>query len=229
LLYINNYTYSSGLMYYSTVDYQPALQYCKVEEEVSNFHLNNVQCAFSPAVLLTFKDGKPKVQEQLSMEAKVKSKWAGSSNAGSIMMAFVESGEEAPSVDVLASSDLAQQYQFLTELAETKILVAHRVTSPLMFGIKDASGLGGSNADELISSYKLFNILTINPFQEILIDSLQEILTFNKIKVDLFFVPLMPIDFIDIVDAEKVVDKVEIEKETGVQLKKQPVKHLKTS
>jgi hypothetical protein len=224
LLYINNYNFSSGLMYYSNVDYQPALQYAKIEEEVANYHLNNVLNGFAPGALITFRDGKPNVQEQLDMEAKIKAKFGGSSKAGSIMLAFVEAGEEPPSIDQVSSNDLAEQYQTLSTLAQDKILVAHRVTSPLMFGIKDATGIGGSNADELIASYKLFNSLVINGFQNILInDGLQKILKFNSINVDLFFVPLMPIDFVeteDITAAVAVDNAEEIEKETGVQLKK---------
>lgn len=217
LLYINNYTYSSGLMYYSNVDYQAGLQYCTVEEEISNFHLNNILNGFAPSMLLTFHDGKPDVKEQLSIERKVKAKWGGSSKAGNIMISFVESTEEAPTLETVDVSKVSDQYQFVTELATDKILISHRVTSPLLLGIKDAAGFS-SNAEELISSYKLFNLTVINPFQEILIDSLQEILLFNKIDEDVFFIPLMPIDFVDSVEE---VDAVEVEKETGIDITEQ--------
>jgi hypothetical protein len=214
LLYINNYTYSSGLMYYSNVDYQAGLQYCTVEEEISNFQLNNILNGFAPGMLLTFHDGKPDVKEQLDIERKVKAKWGGSSKAGSIMVSFVESTEEAPTLQTVDVSKVSDQYQFVTELATDKILISHRVTSPLLLGIKDAAGFS-SNAEELISSYKLFNITVINPFQEILIDSLQEVLNFNGIDEDIYFVPLMPIDF---VESTEEVDEIDVEKETGIDV-----------
>lgn len=215
LLYINNYTYSSGLMYYSNVDYQAGLQYAKAEEEVSNFHLNNIMNGFNPGMMITFKDGKPDVNEQLSIERKVKEKWGGTSKAGSIMISFVEGDEEAPEITVIDTKKVAEQYETTSEQATDKILISHRVTSPLLLGIKDAAGFS-SNAEELISSYKLFNLTVITPFQDILIDSLQEILYFNNIVEDVFFVPLMPIDFIDI--DTKEIDVVQIEKETGIEI-----------
>lgn len=214
LLYIQNYSYSSGLMYYSATDYQAGLQYCTMEKEISNFHLNNIMNGFTPGMLLTFNDGKPDIKEQLAIEQKVKQKWGGSGNAGSIMIAFTDGDESAPTVEKIELSDASEQYQFISNEATDKILISHRVVSPLILGIKDASGFS-SNADELRESYKLFNTIVINPFQEILIDGLQEILKFNKIDVDLFFIPLMPIDFND--GGLKISkDADAIEKETGI-------------
>lgn len=214
LFYIKNYTYSSGLMYYSQVDYKAGLQYCTIEKEVSNFHLNNILNGFNPSMLLTFKDGKPNVREQLAIEQKVKEKWGGSSNAGSVMIAFTDADETAPEITPIQVSDLDKQYEFVSNEATDKILISHRVTSPLLLGVKDATGLGGSNADELKESYKLFNLTVINPFQEILVDALQEILNFNGIDEDIYFTPLMPIDFID---ENMQKDEVTVEKETGVE------------
>ena len=133
------------------------------------------------------------------------------------MIAFVDgaAGEVAPTVSPVESNDVDKKYDNSSKESTDKILISHRVTSPLLLGIKDATGLGGSNADELIASYKLFNSTVIAPFQEILIDGLQEILTFNGIDVDLYFTPLMPIDFVDATDE---VDEEVLEKETGVDV-----------
>lgn len=216
ILYIQNYTYSSGLLYYANVDYQSALQYCKAEEEISNYHINNIRNGFSPSMLLTFRDGKPAAPEQLAIEQKVKDKWGGSSKAGSIMIAFVEDGETAPTMEAIQLNDADKQYQFVTDLAENKILVSHRVTSKALLGINTSSGFS-STSDELKTGYQLFNITVINPFQEILIDSIQKILHFNGIEEDLYFKSLMPIEFTDGgLEATKDVDAVL--KETGVQL-----------
>ena len=225
LLYIENYTYSSGLMYYANVDYKAGLQYCSMEKEVSNFHLNNILNGFNPGMLLTFNDGKPDVKEQLAIEKKVKDKWGGSGNAGSIMIAFTDDTESAPTVETIELSDADKQYQFISTEATDKILISHRVTSPLLLGIKDAAGFS-SNADELKESYKLFNLTVINPFQEILIDGLQQILNFNGVDEDIFFIPLMPIDF---VDEDVEIDEDIIEKETGVTVETEDnVEEIKT-
>ena len=102
-------------MYYANVDYQAGLQYCKTEEELSNFHLNNVLNGFNPGMLLTFHDGKPEVREQLQIEQKVKDKWGGTGQAGSVMIAFVDgaAGEVAPTVSPVESNDVDKKY-FIT-------------------------------------------------------------------------------------------------------------------
>ena len=70
-------------------------------------------------------------------------------------------------------------------------------------------------------------MLVITPFQEILIEGLQEILTFNETEVDLYYVPLMPIDFVD-VDIKVVEDDSEIVKEIGVSKDDVTKDNLKT-
>ena len=52
--------YKAGFYYYSPVDYQGGLQYAELEEEVSNYHLNNILNGLSPSMLINFNnlDGK---------------------------------------------------------------------------------------------------------------------------------------------------------------------------
>jgi hypothetical protein len=40
--------YKTGFYYYSPVDYQGGLQYCELEEEISNYHLNNIMNGLAP-------------------------------------------------------------------------------------------------------------------------------------------------------------------------------------
>ena len=54
----------------------------------------------------------------------------------------------AASIEPVQLSDASEQYQFLADESMRKLMVAHRVTSPMLMGIKDNTGLG-NNADEL--------------------------------------------------------------------------------
>jgi hypothetical protein len=74
-----------------------------------------------------------------------------------------------------------------------KIMLGHNVTSPLLFGIATTTGFS-SNADELRNSFILFDNMVIKPFQDVIIDSLKDILRVNDIHLDLYFETLQPLD-----------------------------------
>ena len=96
-------------------------------------------------------------------------------------------------------------------------MVAHRVVSPMLLGIKDSSGLG-NNADELKTASTLMDNTVIRPFQTLLIDAFDSILAYNNIALKLYFKTLQPLEFTDL---ENVVDKETREEETGVKLSKE--------
>lgn len=214
ILYVSSY--NSGLKYYSNVDYQAGLQFCTMEEEMSNYHINSIKNGFTPTVLVNFNDGVPEVEDQIKMENKIKEKWSGSSNAGKMVISFNKNGDVKPTIDTIDIPDAHKKYDFLSNEATSKLLISHRVTSPMLMGIKDNTGLG-NNADELITATQLFNATVIRPFQDLIIEEgLDKILEFNKISFDLFFTTLQPIEFTED-GIDKTNDKEEVEKETGVE------------
>ena len=95
-----------------------------------------------------------------------------------------------------------------------KLMVAHRVTSPMLLGIKDNTGLG-NNAEEIETATLLFDNTVVRPFQEQVINAIEQILAVNGIKLDLYFKTLQPLEF---TDRSAAVTKEETEKETGEKL-----------
>ena len=215
ILYVK--PYRSGYYYYSPVDYQGGLQYAELEEEVSNFHLNNILNGMSPSMLINFNNGTPNAEERRLIEQRIYNKFSGSSNAGKFILAFNDNAESAASIEPVQLSDAHNQYQFLSEESTKKIMVAHRVVSPMLLGIKDQSGLG-NNADELKTASTLMDNTVIRPFQNLLIDAFDKILAFNGISLHLYFKTLQPLEFTEI---NNVVDEETREEETGVKLSKE--------
>ena len=215
ILYVK--PYRSGYYYYSPVDYQGGLQYAELEEEVSNFHLNNILNGMSPSMLINFNNGTPNAEERRLIEQRIYNKFSGSSNAGKFILAFNDNAESAASIEPVQLSDAHNQYQFLSEESTKKIMVAHRVVSPMLLGIKDQSGLG-NNADELKTASTLMDNTVIRPFQNLLIDAFDKILAFNSISLHLYFKTLQPLEFTEI---KNVVDEETREEETGVKLSKE--------
>ena len=209
--------YKSGFYYYSPVDYQGGLQYAELEEEVSNYHLNNIMNGLSPSMLINFNNGTPNQQERQLIETKDSTKFSGTSNAGKFILAFNDNKESQAEITPVQLSDAHNQYQFLSQESTQKIMVAHRIVSPMLLGIKDGSGLG-NNAEEIKTASLLMDNTVIRPFQELLIDSFDNILAYNDISLNLYFTTLQPLEFTE-VDSD-IQDKETIEEETGVEMSK---------
>ena len=206
--------YKAGYYYYSPVDYQGGIPYAELEEEVANYHINNIKNGLSPSMMINFNNGVPDEEERMEIERKIREKFSGSSNAGNFILAFNESKELAATIDAVPLSDAPAQYEFLSGEAMQKLMVAHRVTSPMLLGIKDNSGLG-NNAEEIETATLLFDNTVIRPFQNLIINSVEQILAVNGINLDLYFKTLQPLEF---TDRSASVTKEETEKETGEKL-----------
>ena len=215
ILYIK--PYRAGFKYYSPVDYQGGTQYAELEEEISNFHLNNILNGLAPSMLINFNNGTPDPEQREMIERRIYEKFSGSSNAGKFILAFNDNPETAASIEPVQLSDAHQQYEFLSNESSKKIMVSHRIVSPMLFGIKDDTGLG-NNADELKTASILFDNLVIKSFQGLLIDAFDRILAYNEISLHLYFKTLQPLEFVDL---ENVEDEETKEEETGVKLSKE--------
>lgn len=215
--------YKSGFYYYSPVDYQGGLQYAELEEEVSNYHLNNIMNGLAPSMLINFNNGTPNQQERKLIEKKIAQKFSGTSNAGKFILAFNDNKESQAEITPVQLSDAHNQYQFLSEESTQKIMVAHRIVSPMLLGIKDGSGLG-NNAEEIKTASLLMDNTVIRPFQELLIDCFDQILAYNEISLNLYFTTLQPLEFTDV--DKSVQDDETIEEETGVEKRRFSLKQI---
>ncbi len=205
--------YRAGYKYYSSPDYTGCLQWCEIESEVSNFHLNNVQGSFSPNTLIQFNNGTPNAEERQALENRIAQKFTGT-GGNKFILAFNDNQDAAATVETLPISDAHNTYEYVSSQATEKIMVGHRVVSPMLYGIKDATGLG-NNAEELKTASILMQNLVIAPFQHLLIDAFDSILAYNQISLKLYFKTLQPLQFIDL---ENVEDEETKEEETGVKL-----------
>jgi hypothetical protein len=211
ILYIR--PYKAGFYYYSPVDYQGGLQYAELEEEIANYHINNIQNGLQPSMLINFNNGTPDKETRDNIERSIYEKFSGTSNAGKFILAFNDSKELSATIEPVVLNDAHQQYQFLSDESMKKVMVSHRIVSPMLVGIKDQTGLG-NNAQELETASILMDNTVIRPMQVTIIDSLQKILEFNGIELDLYFQTLQPLEFTDLTNA---LTDAEVEKETGVK------------
>ena len=211
ILYIK--PYRAGFYYYSPVDYQGGLQYAELEEEMANYHINNIQNGLAPSMLINFNNGVPTEEQRSLIESNIQQKFSGSSNAGRFILAFNDSKELSASIEPVILSDAHEQYKFLSDESMKKIMVSHRIISPMLVGIKDNTGLG-NNADELKTASLLMDNTVIRPMQVTILDELEKVLMYNGIELDVYFKTLQPLEFTDLTNT---LTDAEVEKETGIK------------
>lgn len=205
--------YRAGYYYFSPVDYQGGLQYAELEEEIANYHINNIKNGLAPSMLINFNNGVPNDEERELIEKRIYDKFSGTSNSGKFILSFNDNSETAASIDPVQLSDAHNQYEFLSTESSKKILVSHRIVSPMLFGIKDQTGLG-NNADELKTASILTDNVVIRPFQDLLIDAFDQVLAINGVTLNLYFKTLQPLEFTEL---DPNTNKETKEEETGIK------------
>ena len=172
ILWIKNY--SPGKYYYSLPDWIPALQFSFVEAELSNLHLNNIENGFLPVVMLNMNNGIPAPEERDTIEDLIEAKFTGTRNAGRFIVTFNDDPERKPTIDTIQTDNLHDKTKYVAEYAQDRILVAHRITSPLLFGIRTVSNGFSSQSEEMKTAYSILQTMTITPFQNLVINFLAE-------------------------------------------------------
>jgi hypothetical protein len=160
-----------------------------MEEEIANYCLSHIKNGLSFGYIINIPNAENYTPEEIErMKIEIRKQLTGSSNAGKFLLAF-NSGDKNITVEVIAVNDAHKQWQFLTEEARQQLIVAHKVTSPMLFGIKDNTGFG-NNADELDTAEAQLMKRIIAPKQSYIIDALEDVLLQFGINLELEFIPL---------------------------------------
>ena len=146
--------YSAGVKVYPLPEYLGGTAYIELDVEIANFHVNNIKNNFWGSYLINFPNGIPTPEESDAIERQMKMKFGGTDNAGRFLVNFSDSPETKPELTPLTPSDLDKQFDILNKTVQQEIFVAHRVTSPMLFGVKTEGQLGGRA--EMIESYEIF-------------------------------------------------------------------------
>jgi hypothetical protein len=211
ILFVKPYTV--GMKYYAYPDYQGAVPYAKLEEEIADYLINEVQHGFSGTKVINFNNGIPTEEQQSIITNKVNAQLTGSKGLRTIV-AFNASETSKTTVDDIPLNDAPEHYSYLSEECLRKIMLGHNVTSPLLFGIATSTGFS-SNADELKNSSILFDNMVIKPMQDELLEAFDRILAYNGISLKLFFKTLQPLEFMDLENAQT---EEQVAEETGTEL-----------
>ena len=210
ILFIKNYT--PGKYYYSLPDWMSAFQFAEAEAELSNLHINNITNGFLPAVMINMNNGVPAPEERDTIEDLIVRKFTGTSNAGRFMISFNDDAANKPTIDAINIDNLHEKFQYVAEYAQDRILVAHRITSPLLFGIRTANNGFSSQSEEMKTAYSILSTMTITPFQNLITNVLGEALVEGGYDTtELYFEQLTPLVILSTTAEEtgQTVDEVQ--------------------
>jgi hypothetical protein len=171
ILYVK--PFSPGSYYYPKPDYIGSVDYIELDKEIGKYHIANILNGMAPSFHLAWSNGTPSAEERRKIRNEVERQLSGARNAGKFIMTFSDQPDRKPSFEAFPLSDADKQYQFLSEEVVAKIMVGHRVTSPMMFGVMAPGKLGGGL--ELKTAEEIFKSEVINPYQLIVTRSLQSV------------------------------------------------------
>jgi len=207
--------YEAGKYYYSSPDWSSAMPYAVLEDEIGDYLINDCINGFSGTKVVNFNNGVPDQEKMQSIKSDVLNKLTGS-RGEKVIVAFNNNSESKTTIDDIPLNDAPAHYQYLADECFRKLIVGHRVTSPMLLGIREGNDGLGNNAEEIKNATQLFDNIVIQCFQDQVIECIDAILSVNDIALDLYFKTLKPLDFSDI----DIVNEEIIEEETGYELSK---------
>lgn len=206
--------YKAGQGEYPTAPYQSALKYIEIDTEIANFHLNSIKSGFSAQTLLQLFKGIPTPEEARQTMRRFKENFSGTDNAGSIIIQFNDPNEQPSVVNNLTPSDFDKQFDILNQTVQQEILMAHRVTSPMLFGIKTEGQLGGRS--EIIEAYEAFQTSYIEPRQNQMDRALTSIFKYiTPVKLITKNKPPIGLDYVVLFE-KGIISQAEARKEMGM-------------
>jgi hypothetical protein len=173
-------SYAPSVRYYPIPEYLGALAYIETDARIANYHVNNLRNGFLGGFLFNFNNGVPSDEEQREIKRQLQKQLKGD-DGERIVVNFNDSADTGLKIEPLNANDLDKQFNILNETIQTEIFVAHRVTSPMLFGVRVSGQLGGRS--ELVEAYELFKAVYINDRVQKLEKVFNYIFSFNGLGV----------------------------------------------
>lgn len=186
------YNYTPGNDVYPLPTYVGALNDIQLDARVSKFHNSNISNGLAPSLFIQFRNGIPTPEERNDVYNEIQKTFSGENNAGRFFLAFSEPGNELQVTPIEAAND--DYYITLEERISSRILTAHRVTSPLLLGVKTGSNGFSSNSEEIKIAYSHFENTVIDPMRKKVLSNLAYVFRLMGFNVKLTVIPNKIVD-----------------------------------
>ena len=173
------FDYEPGSLFYPLPSYSGGLNDIQLDTEVSKWHLNNIANGLAPSLFISLANGVPDPEARQEIYDEITMAFRGSDNAGKAFIAFSDDKEHAPEITPIPAAN-SDYYVTLETRITSRILSAHRITSPLLLGLYHEGGSGfGSNADEIEVSYAHFVSTVVKPIQKVLLKCMNGLMDYK--------------------------------------------------
>jgi hypothetical protein len=160
------FKHSPGQKYYPVPQYSGSLTDIQVDVSISSFHYYNLQNGLNPSLFVQMHNGIPSPEERQDVYQEIASSFSGVEGAGKFFLSFADDKEHNAEITPIDGAN-DDYYITLESRITSRILTGHRITSPLLLGIKDLGSNGFSNnADEITVAYTHFVTTVIQPDQQ---------------------------------------------------------------
>ena len=139
------------------------LKSVKISTEISNFHLNNITKGFASNAVISFNNGEPDEDTKARIEKDVKEKFCGTDNAGSFLLLFNDSKDNACEIAKIQDDKFDEKYQSLAKYVKEDIFISFRAT-PELFGLSVEGN--GFSREEYLQAFALYNKTVVVPLQK---------------------------------------------------------------
>ena len=180
------FNYTPGNDVYPLPAYVAASNDIVLDAKVSRFHVNNISNGLAPSLFIKMRNGIPTPEARRDVYKEIEDTFSGEENAGRFFLSFSDP-ENAPEVTPIEAAN-DDYYITLENRISTRILSAHRITSPALLGIANGSGFS-SVADEILVAYSHFENTVVEPKRKKITQSFGYILKLAGYNVNINVIP----------------------------------------
>ena len=188
--------YRPNLKYYPLPVYVGSLAEIKTDVQIGDYWLNEVRSGFVGGTLIQHNNGVPETQEESKAFEEAFQEKFGKATGTKIVHLFSPSKDNSSEISNLNGNDLHERYLEMSNRVKESIFIGHRVTNPILFGVKEAGQLGARN--ELDLAYEIFTNTYIAERQNTLLRTIKKLAFYEIRKTEIEIIPLKPIDSVDL-------------------------------
>jgi hypothetical protein len=158
-------SYRPNLKTYTLPEYIGAVPAIITDAEIANFHRAEIQNSFKGSKMVTFVNGVPSDDEMQATKRRLNKQFMPTDGAGQIVIDFADDKDRVAIIQDLDSGNFQDKYNALNDTIQQEIFVGHKITSPMIFGVRVSGQLGGRA--EMIDAFNLFTNTYVSPKQEV--------------------------------------------------------------
>jgi len=170
--------YSPSTLFYSKPTYLGATNYIDIAAKIANFHKSQLDNGMTGNLWMHIPQDLSDKSKRIKMLKALNEQFAGSNNAGKIVLTWGQGEANKPEMESINTSDVHGALSDLNTRTNEEIAMAHQISRSIV-GLDQTTGLGGL---EISNALDMFQTIYVSPAQQLIEDQLNAILEFNGIQ-----------------------------------------------